>query len=341
MNNLQIINSETIEKIAKLRNGEKKLHQVVQYPNNSDDLLDRINDPQIEFVLFGIKEDIGIQANHGHPGAKETWDSVLKTLLNIQSNEFTNGSNILVLGHLDFSDLYANHYLTDADKSLKTYRRQVETIDQSVNQLVYSIVKAGKIPIVVGGGHNNAYGIIKGCALALKTKINAVNFDAHTDLRALEGRHSGNGFSYAIEEGFLERYFIFGLHENYISKKILKYINASKSKIKFQSFEDLIVRKKTSLKRASKIAIKFLSESKFGIEIDCDAIENIASSAQTPSGFSVNQTRQFVHFFGSHKKAIYLHICEASSVNDPRENDQTGKLISYLITDFISAKKNA
>ena len=100
------------------------------------------------------------------------------------------------------------------------------------------------------------------------------------------------------------------------------------------------MRKKTSLKRASKIAIKFLSESKFGIEIDCDAIENIASSAQTPSGFSVNQTRQFVHFFGSHKKAIYLHICEASSVNDARENDQTGKLISYLITDFISAKKS-
>ena len=341
MNNLQIINSETLEKTTKLRNGEKKFHEVVQYLTHSADLLDRINDPQIEFVLFGIKEDIGVQANHGRPGAKETWNSVLKTLLNIQSNEFTNASTVLILGHLDFAELYANHSLIDADKSLKTYRKQVEIIDQSVNQLIYSIVKAGKTPIVIGGGHNNAYGIIKGCALALKTKINTINFDAHTDLRALEGRHSGNGFSYAIEEGFLERYFIFGLHENYISKKILKYINASKSKIKFQSFEDLIVRKKTSLKRASKIAIKFLSESKFGIEIDCDAIENIASSAQTPSGFSVNQTRQFVHFFGSHKKAIYLHICEASSVNDARENDQTGKLISYLITDFISAKKNA
>ncbi len=119
MNNLQIINSETIEKIAKLRNGEKKLHQVVQYPNNSDDLLDRINDPQIEFVLFGIKEDIGIQANHGHPGAKDTWDSVLKTLLNIQSNVFTNGSNILVLGHLDFSDLYANHSLNRCRQVIK------------------------------------------------------------------------------------------------------------------------------------------------------------------------------------------------------------------------------
>ena len=260
-------------------------------------------------------------------------------MLNIQSNEFTNGSNILVLGHLDFSDLYANHYLTDADKSLKTYRRQVETIDQSVNQLVYSIVKAGKIPIVVGGGHNNAYGIIKGCALALKTKINTINFDAHTDLRAQEGRHSGNGFSYAIEEGFLDRYFIFGLHENFISKKILKYINASKSKIKFRTFEDLIVRKKISLKKASKNAIKFLSESKFGIEIDCDAIENIPSSAQTPSGFSVNQTREFLHFFGSHEMALYLHICEAATVDNDKINEQTGKLISYLITDFIKSKK--
>ncbi|MDB2426865.1 arginase family protein, partial [Flavobacteriaceae bacterium] len=162
-----------------------------------------------------IKEDIGIRANHGRPGAKETWNEVLKKLLNIQNNEFLNGSNILVLGHLDFSNLYISHQSTDANKLLKTYRKQVEKIDQIVNQLVYSIVKAGKTPIIIGGGHNNSYGIIKGCALALKTKINTINFDAHTDLRAQEGRHSGNGFSYAIEEGFLDRYFIFGPHENY------------------------------------------------------------------------------------------------------------------------------
>tara|TARA_B100000768_G_scaffold27891_1_gene26163 strand:- start:20863 stop:21888 length:1026 start_codon:yes stop_codon:yes gene_type:complete len=337
---LQIISSKTIEKIAKLRIGEKKLSQVVQYLNKPGDLLDRINDPQIKFVIFGIKEDIGVLANNGRPGAREIWDYVLKALFNIQSNKYTNASNILVLGHLDFSDLYASHTSINTEKTLMTYRKQVETIDQNVNQLVYTIVKAGKTPIVVGGGHNNAYGIIKGCALAMKTKINAINFDAHTDLRAPEGRHSGNGFSYALEEGFLDRYFIFGLHENYISKKILKYINASKSKIKFSSFEDLIVRKKDSIKKSEKNAIKFISESNFGIEIDCDAIENIPSSAQTPSGFSVSQTRQFVHFFGSHKKAIYLHISEASRVDNENLNDQTGKLISYLITDFISAISN-
>jgi len=339
MKNLQIINSKTLERVTKKRTGEKKLHQDVQYLKNSKDLLERIADPQIEFVLFGIKEDIGVLANHGQPGARNTWDHVIKSFLNIQSNEYTNASTILILGHLDFTYLYETHSLTNSEKSLKSHRKHVELIDQNVNQLVYSIIKAGKIPIVIGGGHNNAYGIIKGCALGLKTKVNSVNFDAHTDLRSLEGRHSGNGFRYAIEEGFLGRYFIFGLHENYISNKILKYISTSKSKIKFISFEDLIVRKRTSLKKASKNALKFVSKSNFGIEIDCDAIENIPSSAQTPSGFSVNQTRQFIHYFGKHEKATYLHICEAATVKDIQANEQIGKLISYLITDFIGAKK--
>ena len=62
MNNLKIISDEYLNKIAKLRNGEKKLHQSIKYPKNPNNLLHKINNPQIEFVLFGIKEDIGIQS---------------------------------------------------------------------------------------------------------------------------------------------------------------------------------------------------------------------------------------------------------------------------------------
>lgn len=341
MNKLQIISSETLEKLTNTRTGEKKFHEEAWYLTNKETFKEQISNPKVEFVVFGIKEDIGVLANQGRPGAKESWDFVLKSLLNIQSNSYTHATNVLILGHLDFSDVY-NTLNTTSETSLKTYRKSVEIIDQYVNQLVYEIVKAGKTPIVIGGGHNNAYGLIKGCALALKTKINTINFDAHSDLRALEGRHSGNGFRYAIEEGFLDRYFIFGLHENYSSRKILKYIGSSKSKIKFLSFEALIVGKKTSLKKALKKAMKFISKSNYGIEIDCDAIENMPSSAQTPSGFTANQTRQFVHYFGGQKRAIYLHICEAVIRPNKFElNEQTAKLIAYLITDFIKAKKSA
>jgi formiminoglutamase len=56
----------------------------------------------------------------------------------------------------------------------------------------------------------------------------------------------------------------------------------------------------------------------------------------TPSGFSVNKTRQFLHFFGNHNNAAYLHICEAApKLGSKKTANQTAKLISYLITDFI------
>lgn len=341
MNNLQIITSETLDNITTKRSGETKFFEDAKYVSNLNDLPSLLADSKVKFVLFGIKEDIGVLANNGQAGAKNTWDPTLKSLLNLQSNEFTNPSNVLILGHLDFTDLYDVLSTVKSDQLQHTYRTYVEKIDQCVTQLVCTIVKAGKIPILIGGGHNNAYGAIKGSSLALESKINALNFDAHTDLRALEGRHSGNGFRYAIEEGYLDRYYIFGLHENYTSKEVLNYIEASKSNIKFNTFEDLSVRKKNSFKKASKIAMGFISNSKFGIEIDCDAIQNIPSSAQTPSGFSVNQTRRFVHYFGSHPNATYLHICEAAtSTNDSLTNAQTGKLLSYLITDFLNARKD-
>lgn len=340
MNNLQIINSETLERVTNKRSGETKLFEHAKFISNLSDLPSMLADTEVKFVLFGIKEDIGVLANNGQPGAKNTWDVALKSLLNLQSNQFTNPSNVLILGHLDFSELYDALSAIKSDQLQHTYRTYVEKIDHCVTQLVCTIVKAGKIPILIGGGHNNAYGAIKGSALALDSKINTLNFDAHTDLRALEGRHSGNGFSYAIHEGYLERYFIFGMHENYTSKEILKYIEASKSNIQFNTFEDLIVRKKTSFKKASKNAMAFISASKFGIEIDCDAIQNIPSSAQTPSGFSVNQTRQFVHYFGTHPNATYLHICEAATGNESSDT-QTGKLLSYLITDFMNARNGS
>ncbi len=80
-------------------------------------------------------------------------------------------------------------------------------------------------------------------------------------------------------------------------------------------------------------AIAFVLSKKFGIEIECDAIENIPSSAMTPSGFSTKQARQFVSHFSKHDKATYLHICEAAPTK--KTATQVGKLITYLITDSI------
>jgi len=48
--------------------------------------------------------------------------------------------------------------------------------------------------------------------------------------------------------------------------------------------------------------------------------------------------RQFVNFAGLDSKPAYLHICEgAVQLHDGRKDENTGKLISYLVSDFIKA----
>ena len=87
------------------------------------------------------------------------------------------------------------------------------------------------------------------------------------------------------------------------------------------------------------LALEFIKNDSYGIEIDLDSIPNIPCSAMTLSGYSVEELRQFIYFFGRHENASYIHICEgAPSLDNEKNNHLVGKLIGYLITDFIKAK---
>lgn len=336
MQNLILFTLNDRDTILKARKGESKFGEHVQLLPTLNDIYDDIVGLDVDYVIFGIKEDIGVYANYGKTGTYKAWGATLKILLNTQNNDFTNSKRVLILGHLDFTEQRELITVLDATKkkNIAKARAFVEHIDNDVTYLVSSIVKAGKIPIVIGGGHNNAYGNIKGAALALNSKINVVNFDAHTDFRPEEGRHSGNGFSYAYAEGFLKNYFIFGLHENYTSQLMFSTIKKVKQ-IQFNTYEALEVRNELDFNAELETALSHIADKSFGIELDCDAIENIPSSAMTPSGFSIKQARQFVHYFGKQQNAVYLHICEAAPTK--KTETKVGKLISYLITDFIRA----
>lgn len=340
MNKLVLMTKSKVEELVVTRSGESKFgEQIIVLPTITN-IYEDLKNLDVKYVLIGLPEDVGVFANYGKSGACKAWDATIKILLNTQNNHLNRAEHLCVLGHLDFQEeqKQLSKWDQNNEKHLKKARALVAEIDKEVSNLIFNIVKAGKIPIIIGGGHNNAYGNIKGTSLALKKKINVVNFDAHTDFRALEGRHSGNGFSYAYAEGFLNRYFIFGIHENYTSQNILNDTLNADNNIKYNTFESIEVEKVFKYKSEMKTALKFVSNATFGIEIDCDAIANVPSSAKTPSGFTVNQARQFVHFFGSHKRSAYLHICEAAPTK--KTANKVGKLISYLITDFMRANSN-
>ncbi|MGB1309020.1 MAG: formimidoylglutamase [Oceanihabitans sp.] len=336
MDNLILFNRNKLKKLLNKRPNESKFGEHIVMLSAVSNIYEELVDLDVKYVIIGLPEDIGVFANHGKPGTSKAFNATLKILLNTQSNQFTHAKKVLILGSLDFKDALEQLKVLDANKKkdVTKARNIVSKIDAMVTSVIHDIVKAGKIPIVIGGGHNNAYGNIKGASLALNTPIHAVNFDAHTDFREEEGRHSGNGFRYAYSEGFLKNYFVFGLHENYTSQAILNTMNSLKS-VAYNTFEAIAIRKELKFNTEMNRAINHVATKPFGIEIDCDAIENIPSSACTPSGFSVTKARTFINYFAKHKNVRYIHICEAAPTKETET--KIGKLISYFITDFIRA----
>jgi formiminoglutamase len=245
-----------------------------------------------------------------------------------------------VVGYFDFTAWKSN----SKNKPVEVLRETVAKIDKLVAEVIQKIVAAGKIPIIIGGGHNNAYGNIKGATLGLldsgrsKTaSINVINLDAHTDFRILEGRHSGNGFSYAFSEGYLGRYAVLGAQENYIPQTVVEEMARNKN-LKVVSYEDLFVRNANGWEEAMNKLLTFTKNNYTGIEVDLDAIENVLSSARSPSGVTVARARQFVHRAAMESRVAYLHICEGAAILDTGgSSDTTGKLIAYLVSDFIKA----
>ncbi len=58
-----------------------------------------LDESKAKYVLFGIPEDIGVKANNGIGGTESVWQPFLRSFLNIQSNDFLIGDEVLVLGH--------------------------------------------------------------------------------------------------------------------------------------------------------------------------------------------------------------------------------------------------
>lgn len=323
MDTLKIYNASDIAFITNRREGELKIGEKVQYTSS----LEEITQSNASFVLIGIPEDIGVRANHGIAGAASAWQPALKALLNIQSTSFFTGEELLVLGHFDFSNPETDN--------LEHLQQKVSEIDDAIFPVIQKVIEAGKTPIVIGGGHNNAYPIIKGVSLATKIPIDVINIDAHADLRPAKGRHSGNGFSYAIKDGFLTRYGIFGLHQNYNNNSILQAI-ASNRHIYPVYFDDLLKSDQPILSAWNDLLTK--TGQVTGLELDLDCIENVLSSAMSPSGFHLNEIRKLI--LTTTKKLMYLHVCEgAVALNDGRQDQNTAKTIAYIISDFIKSQK--
>jgi formiminoglutamase len=344
MKHFKFYSREDILSMTRVRRFETKMGERLKFLKPGSEWPEALTESDARFVILGIPEDFGVKANYGIGGTETAWLSFLTSFLNVQSNDFLTGENTLVLGHFDFGDIkfLIENNAYNPEEKINAYRHALNTVDEEVENLLKIIASAKKIPIIIGGGHNNAYPIIKGVAKGLHkadliplSQINCINLDAHADYSVAEGRHSGNGFRYAEEDGFLGKYCMVALHENYISQNVLMDIHNNPF-IDYISYEEIFIHERKNFIQAVAHASGFTEDSYTGIDIDLDCIENVLSSAITPSGITPLMARKFVTFAAQDSKPAYLHICEgATQLSDGRKSETTGKLISYLVSDFI------
>lgn len=333
MASLQIFNRDFIKNNYSARMAELKWGDVIKTINTNNWATELISS-DVDYIVVGIAEDIGIRANFGRPGAKDTFVNTLSSILNIQHNRFVNAERILVLGQIIFEEEYQNIN----EKSIEELRNLCSRVDEIVYDIARKVFDANKKLIVIGGGHNNSYPLLKALSNHHQTSVNCLNVDAHSDFRNLEGRHSGNGFSYAKSENYLNRYGILGLHENYNSETVLSKIDTN-TDVQYLTFEDIIVRKRMTIEESVNVFVNFLIEKPCALEIDLDVIQYMPSSAMSSTGFSTNEIRSIIHQASSLLNPSYIHLTEGSMNLCDSDNDKymLAKSISYFITDYIKA----
>lgn len=285
---------------------------------------------QARFVILGIAESIGPKANFGKGGAENAFDAFCTKFFAMQSTADFDAKNVSIAGCI--------RYEGEVVGTQKDCAKLVEELDEFVYDVLNRLLRAEQIPIVIGGGHNNALPLIRFSSNRQEKAINVINLDAHADYRPMDERHSGNPFSFAYTEGKLNHYSVLGLHKRYNSQAILDALETDRHWYSF--YEDYLDTKKEFWKDIVE-RFDFLSSKSeiVGLELDLDTIERMPSSAYSPFGVSAEQARKYVRKFAQLNKICYFHLPEGAPTNEEAANI-VGKMLAYLVADFLEVSKN-
>lgn len=278
-------------------------------------------DPSVsEVVLIGFSCDEGVRRNFGRVGASLGPKKIREELRSLACH-FEPSRKITDLGDV----ICKGESLEEAQEALAH---------------VVSIVRAhGKIPLVLGGGHETAWGHYQGLERHLgDKKLGIVNFDAHFDLRACDEKNppsSGTPF-YQVAKDCEEKKRKF----HYATLGVQEFSNTKSLFERARSLEVL-----TALASDLREDPDLIEEKleKFSLEADklyLSICLDVFSSALAPGVSAVNpfglDLENFLPLFKKvikSKKVCAFDLVELCPAQD--EGNKTAKLAAYLVNFFL------
>jgi formiminoglutamase len=138
-------------------------------------------------VIAGFPVDEGVRRNGGRAGAAEGPAAIRRHLYGLTPDAFAPERFVELLGATsDAGDLVSSGDL--------------ERDQASLGEAVGDWLAGGTFVVLLGGGHETAYGHFLGYVAAQRS-VSILNWDAHADVRDLRGGlgHSGSPFRQALE----------------------------------------------------------------------------------------------------------------------------------------------
>jgi len=295
-------------------NTQEYLHEKIVLQNAMDASSPIVTEKA--FAILGYACDEGVKRNLGRPGAANG-PNAIRAQLGKMANHLPDKVSFLDLGNFDCLD------------------EDMEATQKALRKLVQTILKNNTFPLVLGGGHDIAYGHYCGLKdyLGKKQTLGIINVDAHFDLRKnKEGNNSGTPF-YQIAQKCSHtdspfQYLCLGIRKEANSGELYK--TADKLGVSYLSRAEFSMKHVAQVEQAIKT---FLSKvDNVYVTIDMDGFSSAYApgvSAASPLGFSPEIVLASLGMIIRSGKLISLDVAEMNPTYD--KDDQTAKLAASLI----------
>lgn len=268
-------------------------------------------------VLLGFPSDKGVERNGGRTGASTAPKAIREHLYKMTPSAEEPEAFIELVKNIQTPG--DTHMTGDLESDQKT-----------LGEVVSYYLDKQVVPIILGGGHETAYGHFLGYAeSSIPTAI--LNMDAHTDVRPLKDgeAHSGSPFRQAMEHesGCCEAYMAAGLQPHAVATDHLQYIDEAGGKFMF--------RDETNITSLSGL-LNMHESDHLMVTFDMDAVDQSQApgvSAPCTNGLPVDLWLTAAYLAGRSERVSSFDISEVNPVYD--RDDQTVRLGALTIWHFL------
>ncbi len=318
-----------------------RLHQVIQFLDLkelhvTEVATRRSQSPEKhkKIALIGFCCDEGIRRNRGRPGAREGAGAIRKALVDLPVHFNEKETQVLDAGDI----LYKESTITSSESLFST--------QLALSTAIQILLSNGFFPIVLGGGHEIAFGHFHGIHSFLhsreknkpKENIGIINFDAHFDLRTFKNNWGTSGTSFLQIAEFCEleqfHYLCLGIQKASNTKKLFQ--TAEELGVQYVLADEINERERQT-EIMTKIETFIQKNESIYLTICLDVFDSAFAagvSAPASNGLIPQYFFPIMKKILSSNKVVSMDIAEMSPAHDIDQH--TAKLASLIFFNLIS-----